>query len=350
MPTFCRHNHLIQNCPICSREQAVELRPIVSSSAPRTAQPRPNQPRPARAGAGSPARRGSAGRGSGSGTGALTVRRVARGADDGYQSPLVIGLKSSVDAGRLAEELAFAEGRLVLLEHDPPGLYREVAEQGVDVEERSWLAFLIAYLCPLDAEDPFAEIERVRTPWASGELPDLDGVQCGPRTAHDPSRGTQTLVAYRTWASRAGSQAVAFTGDPAWTPERRFARAFERLALPGLHRDARFDLLATLGRLGAYELRAAALAIGGTGEVTVGAKRAFGIGDPMLLERRASDLAQASGLSLEALDLGLYNWQRGERAMLGLAPGAEPDPDTVAAVRSALGLQPEPQPELQPEP
>ena len=46
---------------------------------------------------------------------------------------------------------------------------------------------------------------------------------------------------------RAGSQAAAFTGETAWTPERRFARVFERMALPGLHRDARFDLLVTLG-------------------------------------------------------------------------------------------------------
>ena len=77
------------------------------------------------------------------------MRRVARGADDGYQSPLVIGLKSSEDAGRLAEELAFAAHRLRRLEDDPPGLYREVADAGADIEERSWLAFLIAYLCPL---------------------------------------------------------------------------------------------------------------------------------------------------------------------------------------------------------
>ncbi len=40
MPTFCRHNHLIQNCPICSREQNVELRPIVSPSGPKATQAR----------------------------------------------------------------------------------------------------------------------------------------------------------------------------------------------------------------------------------------------------------------------------------------------------------------------
>jgi hypothetical protein len=263
---------------------------------------------------------------------------VARGADDGYRSPLLIGLKSSTDAERLAEELAFAAHRLTRLEHDPPGLYREVAHSGADAEERSWLAFLIAYLGPLEGEDPFAEIGHVRTSWASGELPSLDGVQGGPRSAYDPARGTKTLEAYRTWAARAGSQAAAYRGDPAWPAERRFARAFERLALPGLHRDVRFDLLVTLGRLGVYDMSAGSLALGGANDATVGAKRAFGIGDPLLLDRRASDLAEACGIPLAALDLGLHNWERGERATLGLGADPEPEPDALAAISRALGL------------
>lgn len=327
MPTFCRHNHLVQNCPICSKEQSVELRPIVSSSAPRTTQPRPVTPRPGRA------RSGGSGR-----PGGVTVRRVARGADDGYRSPFAIGLKSSTDATRLADELAFADTRLELLEHEPPGLYAEVADAAGAIEERSWLAFLIAYLCPLEGENEFAEIERVRTSWASGELPALDGVELGPRTAHDPSRGTKTLEAYRAWAARSGSQESAYSGDASWPPERRFARAFERLALPGLHRDARFDLLVTLGRLGVYEMRAGSLVLGGANDVTVGAKRAFGIGDPLLLDRRASDLANACGIPLEALDLGLHNWQRGERVHLGVPADTEPDPETLGRVSEALGL------------
>ena len=276
---------------------------------------------------------------------------MARGSDDGYRNPLLIGLKSSADARRLAEEIAFAEHRLTVLEHEPPGLYAEVAGAGVGVagagveadggaglEERTWLAFLIAYLGPREAEDPFAEIARVRTSWASGQSPDLEGVVTGPRTAHDPARGSRTLEAYRTWAKRAGSQAVAFTGELAWTPERRFARAFERLALPGLHRDARFDLLVSLGRLGVYDVRAASLALGGSNDVTVGAKRVFGIGDPHLLERRASDLAGACAIPLEALDLGLHNWQRGERATLGLGADSAPDPEAMARIEAALGL------------
>jgi hypothetical protein len=332
MPTFCRHNRLIQNCPICSREQSIELRPIVSPSAPRTSQPRPSTPRQPRA-------RAAGARAAPTGAGRLTVRRLARGADDGYHSPLVIGLKSSAEAARLADELAFADLRLRVLEHDPPGLYAEVSDQAGDVEERSWLAFLIAYLSPLEDGDPFTEIERVRTPWASGELPSLDGVRCGPRTAHDPARGTRTLEAYRQWAARAGGQASAFSGDSAWTPERRFGRAFERLALPGLSRDARFDLLVSLGRLGVYDLRAGSLALGGSNEATVGAKRVFGIGDPLLLERRARDLAGACGIPLEALDLALDNWQRGERATLGLAAEGGVEPEARTSTYAALGLE-----------
>lgn len=334
MPSFCRHNRLIQNCPICSREQAVELRPIVSSSAPRSSLPRTES---AGTGSRSRASRSRAG-GSGSASGGVRVSRLSRGADDGYHSPLLPGLRSSADAQRMAAELAFAQTRLIRLEQDPPGLYGEVASRAGDVEERAWLAFLIAYLGPLDGDDPFAAIRRARTSWSSGELPALDEIETGPRSAHEPGRGLRSLEAYRAWASRAGSQAAAYTGDASWTPERRFGRVFERLALPGLHRDARFDLLVTLGRLGVFELRAASLQLGGNNEVTLAAKRALGIGDPLLLERRSADLAAACGVELAALDLGLHNWGRAERATVGLDPDAEPDPDVLQSAADALGL------------
>jgi hypothetical protein len=266
---------------------------------------------------------------------------LERSADDGYRSPLAPGLRSRVDAERLVNELAFAAGRLEKLAAAPPGLYAEVADPGGDVEERAWLAFLIAYLSPLDGDDPFSAIREVRTSWASGALPALDGVATGPRTAHDPGRGTRTPEAYRAWATRAGSQAEAYGGESEWTAERRFARAFERLALPGLHRDARFELLVALGSLGVFELRAGTLALGGGDEVTLAAKRAFGIGDAMLLERRAEQLAEACGVPLAALDLGLYNWGRPPeetRATLGFVPADEPDAAAHDRARSALAL------------
>lgn len=329
MPSFCRHNRLIANCPICSREQDVEMRPIVSSSAPRVSAPT----RPASARHATENRGGGAGR-----AGGLRVRRLARGADDGFHSSLVPGLRSSADAERLAEEIAFAAARLSLLAADPPGLYAEVADGGRDIEERTWLAFEIAYLCPQEGDEPFASISAARVTWASGDLPVLDGVEPGPRIAHDPARGTKTFEAYRAWAGRAGSQAAAFTGEAAWSPDRRFARVFERLALPGLHRDARFDLLVTLGYLGVYDLRARSLQFGGENRVTLGAKRALGIGDPLLLDRRAAELATACGVPLEALDLGLHNWERNERATLGAGAVTEPDDGVLSQIRDALGL------------
>jgi hypothetical protein len=327
VPKFCRHNRLLQNCPICSREQAVELRPLVSSSAPRSTEPRERAPRAAR---GEAPRRPSAP--------GLRVRRLRTTVDDGYRSALVPGLKSSQEAERLADELAFSAARLTRLSADPPGLCAEVAAAGGDIEERTWLAFLIAYLAPLEADDPFSAIAEARTSWSSGEPPHLEGVATGPRTAHDPARGTQTADAYRAWASRAGSQAAAFAGESGWSPERRFARAFERLALPGLHRDARFELLVSLDALGVYELAPASLQLGGNDQVTVAAKRALGIGDPLLLDRRAAGLAEACRIPLAAVDLALYNWERGERATAGLGPSAEADPEPAAAVRDALEL------------
>lgn len=339
VPSFCRHNRILQNCPICAREQNFEVRPIVSGgdvtdggSARQGSSPRPagvagrGATRQRRDGSG--ARRGSGP--------AVTVRRLARGAEDGYRSSLVPGLKSSEDAERLAEELAFSATRLEAIATARDGVWGEIADTSGDAEERIWLAFLVAYLAPVEDGAAFAAISSVRVPWSSGELPELDGVAVGPRSAHVAGQGT--LEAYRGWVARAGSQAAAFMGEDAWTPERRFERIFERLSLPGMHRDARFELLVLLGQTSVVELRAGSLRLGGGDETTVAAKRALGIGDPMLLERRASELADACGVPLAALDLGLRNWGIGERSRAGLAAGVEPDPGVVERAREALEL------------
>lgn len=328
VPTFCRHNRFLANCPICSKDQ-VE---VVSSPSGRS-----------RTAAGAPVRKRTAASPR-SRTGGVRVRHVAREQEDGFRSALVPGLKASAAAERLAEEIAFATARLVLLSEAPPGLYGAVATEA-DREEALWLAFLIAYLGPLDGEDPFAGVRAVHVPWAGGELPALDDVPLGPRTSHDPARGSATLEAYRAWAERAGSQDAAVAGEAAWTPQRRFARVYERLALHGLHRDARFDLLVSLGRLGLHELEPDALQLGGSDDVTVAAKRVFGIGDALLLERRAADLAAAGEVPFAALDLALWNWNRPvrpgaaerDRATLGAADLA-PDADVYACVAAALGL------------
>jgi hypothetical protein len=267
----------------------------------------------------------------------MKVRRMFQAADDGFRSPLVPGIKASADAERLAGELAFAAARLAELAADPPGLYAEIAAEA-QAEEAIWLAFLTAYLSPLgpDADDPFAGIRAAHRPWASGELPDL-AVPLGPRTSHDPAHGDRTVLAYRAWAQRAGSQALAVAGEPTWTPERRFDRTFERLALPGLGRPGRYEFLVSLGRLGVAELHPSALRFGDDA-TTVAAKRVFGIGDTLLLERRAGELAEAADLPIEALDLALFNWAAPTAKRATMGSRAEPDQAQREAVADVLGL------------
>jgi alpha-glutamyl/putrescinyl thymine pyrophosphorylase-like protein len=345
MPTFCRHNRFIERCPICSK--TLPGREPGAGAAPRKAPGRARQA--AGAGGGAPQRRGARGQ-------AVRVHREGRAEDDGYRSELVPGLRASADALRLVEELAFSSGRLLALAAEPPALYGEVrALAGADLERATWSCFLIAYLCPLEGEDQFAGI-RMALAAPPGKLPDLDGVPLGPRTSHDPARGLETLIAYRQWVARGGqaslpagsapgeqTQAAAFTGDPAWTPARRFERVFERLTLPGFARMGRYELLVLLGRLGLYELAGDSLQLGGArglsseDPTTLAAKRVFGIGDPLLLERRAAALAEAAAVPLEALDLALANWQSSQRATLGFPPDTQ-DEGAFERAGDALGL------------
>lgn len=317
-PSFCRHNRFIQNCPICRPPEpghGAAKRPARSSSA---------RARSASGGASRTAR-----------SGAVRVRQLAQAVDDGYRSQLVPGVKATADAERLAGELAFASARLEEFSDDPPGLYADVVTMD-DPEEALWLAFLLAYVCPLEAEDDaFANIREAHVPWASGELPRLD-VPRGPRSqVTDPATGESTVLAYRAWAGRAGSQQAAFFGEAGWTPERRFDRVFERLSLPGFGRAGRYELLVSLGRLDVVEVRPTALKLTDDA-TTLAAKRVFGIGDSVLLERRAKALAEAVELPIEALDLALSNWgapTRGERATYGSQAAVdEGERDAIADV------------------
>jgi hypothetical protein len=324
----------------------------------------------------------------------VRVKRESRAGDDGYRSGLLPGLRASGDAEALAQEIAFAHGRLLALGAAPPDLYGEVrglAEE--DIERATWTCFLIAYLSPLDGEDPFLGIRLVldvapdSVACDEEALEDLDRIPLGPRTSHDPARGATTLLAYRRWAERAGGVAAvddgeaaapvvgsgetagravpaldgvvpvadrhvaadaggsarAFEGDPEWTPQRRFERGFERLALPGFGRMGRYDLLVTLGRLGLYELRGDSLHFSSASDAhsgdltTLAAKRVFAIGDPLLLERRAQALAEAVSVPIETLDLALANWGSGERATLGVRDERS-DPHALERCREALEL------------
>jgi hypothetical protein len=273
------------------------------------------------------------------------VRREQRFIDDGYRCELVPGLRSSHDAQRLAEEIGFASGRLLALTAAPPSLYAEARDRD-DIEQATWMCFLAAYLSPLQGEQPFAGVRQaLLASWASGEPPDLEDVPLGSRTSHDPVRGAQTTLAYRRFAEHAGSQEHAFAGEPEWTPQRRFERVFERLALPGFGRVGRFDLLVTLGRLGLYGLRADSLHLTTrtpgaihTDPTPEAAKRVFGIGDPILVERRARALVEAIDTPLEALDLALWNWSLApeeQRSTLGFVASTR-DEHALERTRDAL--------------
>jgi hypothetical protein len=302
MSLFCRHNRITANCPICSREFEDELR----SKAPT----RPARERSTRSSSSSSRSRSS----STSRSGVVTRRLAPRSADDGYRTPLAPGLHATADAERLAAALAGAAARLEF-----PGPHPEVGEIE-DIEEATWLAFLLV-LAGADAPELQEAILAGRPSWASGETPEL------------PEGRRRTAEAYRAWAERAGSQEAAFTGEAAWTSERRFARVFERLALPGFGRGARFELLVVLGAADRYPLRAGALQLQSEDDATtLAAKRLLVSGDALLLERRARELAEASEVPLAALDRALADWNTpGRHADLT----AEPPP----AIRSALGLR-----------
>ena len=323
MPTFCRHGTLIESCPIC-RASVEQAQRGTSGQAERKGRTRDS------ASASRP--RAPAGvRG-----GRLTIRHETRAADDGFRTPAAPGLRSNADAQRLAEELAYASARIATLAQAPPGLYAEVASEP-DLEEASWLALLIAYVGPLEPpDDPFATLRDVRTSWHSGELPNLAGAKLGPRSPHDEARGERTLIAYRRWAERAGSQAGAIVGDPSWSETQRFERAFERLSLPGLDRRARYDLLVTIGALGRYQLSAPSLLVSEDDAVSRAAKRVFGIGDRLVLERRVAELADAAAVPIAAFDLALENWAAPEPITLGVPRVL--DQAAFERTRAALGV------------
>ena len=183
---------------------------------------------------------------------------------------------------------------------------------------------------------PVRRDRAAHVPWASGELPDLE-VPLGMRTSHDQAAGHRTVLVYRAWAARAGSQRAAFAGEGSWTPERRFDRLFERLAVQGFGRPGRYELLASLGRLGVVDVRPSTLQLTDDA-TTVAAKRVFGIGDKMLLERRARDSRRRG----EAADRGAGSCavQLGGAAARPRDHGRDVDPsdDERSEIAAVLGV------------
>ena len=303
MSMFCRHNRLTASCPICSQESKSRAARPASGGRARTTRSSGPDGRAPSGGGGSPRRSSTR----------LVTRKLARAEDDGYRNQLVPGLRAAADAERLAAALVLATDRLA-----PPGPYPAVAQES-DRDEALWLAFLLALVGP-DAPERQATLLADRPSWASGEEPAL------------PAEQRRTAQAYRAWAARAGSQADAFAGDAGWTPVRRFGRLFERLSLPGFGRARRFELLNTLGAAGLYEVQADGLRFGAEDDATTqAAKRLLVSGDRMLLERRARELAGATGIPLAALDRGLALW--GTPATPLEAPAELP-----SALRRALRL------------
>jgi hypothetical protein len=210
-----------------------------------------------------------------------------------------------------------------------------------DAEEALWTLFLVAYLSPVEElDDPFAAIAGVRTPWAGGELPVLDGVPTGPRTAYDARRAGDTLAAYRARAERAGGQ-VAMLSAEAATPSRRFDRAFEQLALPRFPRIARYEFLLLAGGLGLLDIEPSSLLLAAAEPMDpalLAAKRIFGIGDAINLQRRAGALVTAAAVAPAALDLALVNWGRPEGERITAGSAAEEDADVRLRVERVLGV------------
>ncbi|MBI5104908.1 MAG: hypothetical protein HZB46_07970 [Solirubrobacterales bacterium] len=317
MPTFCRHNRLVERCPICSKQDR-------SSSPTRSAPRRPSKP----AGAPTRAPRKSA-------SGGMVTRRMQRAPDDGYEHDLVPGLRSSVDAARLADELALSDARLLALPNEP--FFAELAAEP-DRDRAARVAFLTAYLWPVDgAEDPFASIRAVAADPAA-----LSSAQTGAMSSHDPAKGERVLDAFQHWADRSGGPHAALVGDEGWDPARRFDRAFERLG--GVARPSRLEFLVIAARLQLAEMDINTMHLSAAtpmDPVLLAAKRILGIGDIILLRRRANELAHAVGVPVAAMDLALFNWAAGpEEARTTGGLDVEADAEVRARIAGALGLAP----------
>jgi hypothetical protein len=270
----------------------------------------------------------------------MRVRHLERAAEDGYASPLVPGLHASADAEALADELGFAAGRLAELAVAPPELYADAAT-ATDRDEGAWLALQVVLVGPTDDDDPFVALRAAVVPWAGGAVPDADALVLGPRAPFaDAAAAVRGLAALRAWLERSGGPMAALAGDPSWTPERRFARIFERLGtVSGIGRG-RYDALEVVGRLGLVEVSADGLHAGDRDDATLAAKRVFGIGDPLLLDRRALELAEEAELPIAALDLALANVGRpaGTPRMTMGASGDAADEAARESAAAALGL------------
>ena len=146
----------------------------------------------------------------------------------------------------------------------------------------------------------------------------LDEVARGPRSSHQPGSGTRTLAAYAQWAERSGGQSAAFAGEQGWSPERRFARVFERLVAARASTAARGTSCWCRSAGSASMTCAQSRCSWGQREGSAAARtrrrspRSACSGSAIRCCSTAAPLtlAEAAGVPLEALDLALFNWSR----------------------------------------
>ena len=249
MPTFCRHNRFLERCPICSKT----LPGSAGASAPRAP--------------GARALRATQARGASGASGTARGRACACGARRA-RSRRRLPLRARAGPASLRRRAPAGRGdrllvrRLALLAAEPPGLYGDARALGAGGHRAGQLGVPPDRL-PLSrsqGDDPFAGIgAALAESWPAGgpeaiargpgpALPDLEGIPLGPRSSHDPAPGRQDVRGLLQWVERGGS---AQRPDPGpsrdagggrwrllWSAERRFARVFERLALPGFARRA----------------------------------------------------------------------------------------------------------------
>ena len=200
---------------------------------------------------------------------------------------------------------------------EPPGPHPAVAAEPVQ-EEAFWLAFLLVA----------RPARRARAARGDRRLAPRLGERRGARRPR--RRPAHRSPPTARGSQRAGTQAEAFLGEPAWTPERRFGRAVRAARAAGLQPRAALRAAGHARRRRGRRGRApTALHIGKADDATtLAAKRVLVSGDVMLLERRAADLAKAAGIRLGALDRGLAAWGDGRgrrrRGAAGDPLGARP--------------------------
>ena len=284
VPLFCRHNRLTANCPICSRELAAER-----AGAPRPPGPRARAARARPAAPAAPPRR----------------RHQARRPRGRRRLPQPARPRPARDRRRRAPRRRARAG-------PTPGSSRP-ARTRRSPRSRCRRRRSGSRSCSRSSRPARTSCTRRSSPsrpgWASDEVPEHPRrrpAHRSPPTAPGPSAPAR--------------RPTAFLGEPAWTPERRFGRVFERLALPGLRpRAPRYELLADARRrrpLDARGRRAAPRR--GDDATTLAAKRVLVSGDAMLLERRAARSRRgAAGCRSARSTAALAVWGDGRDATAG---------------------------------